>query len=92
MAQGKRKSATKTPSVIKSWRDGGERAVIEACIQKYAAVIDGTDSGRDMKPLITGMFEAIDRLRAVDAAEAGRSEDTPLGTIVSEAQRILADA
>ena len=25
-----------------------------------------TDSGRDIKPLATGMLEAIDRLRAID--------------------------
>ena len=35
-----------------------------------------------MKPLITGMFEAIDRLKALEEAEAAREGDTPLSQIL----------
>lgn len=71
-------------SLESAWMDGGELAVTEMAVRKYAQVIDVTESGRDMKPLITGMFEAIDRLKAL-RAQSGDAEGTPL-------MRILADA
>ncbi|MFR3450416.1 MAG: hypothetical protein ACLTSX_00920 [Collinsella sp.] len=36
-----------------------------------------------MKPLITGMFEAIDRLKALEDAEAAKSGSTPLDQILN---------
>ncbi len=36
-------------------------------VTKYARVLDMTDSGRDIKPLATGMLEAMDRLKALGA-------------------------
>ena len=51
-------------------------------MRKYAEVIDATESGRDMKPLITGMFEAIDRLKALEDAEAAETGDNPLSKIL----------
>ena len=72
-------------SLESAWAEGGELAVTEMAVKKYAQVIDVTESGRDMKPLITGMFEAIDRLKMLKA----QSEDTersPLFKIVEEAR------
>ncbi len=69
-------------SVLDAWRDGGERAAVSAAIEKYAATIDSSDSARDMKPLITGMFEAIDRLKDIDAQAAACDGDTPLARIL----------
>lgn len=76
---GRTKSIPRTSvSVAKAWSEGGE---IEA-VRKYAEVIDATESGRDMKPLITGMFEAIDRLKALEDAEAAETGETPLSRIL----------
>ena len=55
---------------------------VRQAVRKYAEVIDATESGRDMKPLITGMFEAIDRLKALEDAEAAETGETPLSRIL----------
>lgn len=71
-------------SVEQAWRENGEIGAVKASILKYAKVLDMTDSGRDMKPLISGMFEAIDRLKALEAG--GKSENvTPLLRILEKA-------
>ena len=49
-------------------------------------VIDVTESGRDMKPLMTGLFECIDRLKALEgAAGAASGDDNPLSVILGKA-------
>lgn len=69
-------------SVEQAWRNGGETAALEAIIVKYAKVLDMTDSGRDIKPLATGMLEAVDRLKALRAAEgASKDATTPLAGV-----------
>lgn len=69
-------------SIEQAWRCGGEGDALEAIIVKYAKVLDMTDSGRDIKPLATGMLEAIDRLKAVRAAEgAEKDAGTPLANV-----------
>ena len=68
-------------SVEQGWREGGEIGAIRAIIVKYAKVLDMTDSGRDMKPLATGMCEAIDRLKALEAASDAMDRDTPLANV-----------
>lgn len=73
-------------SVEQAWREGGERSALEAIVVKYAKVLDMTDSGRDIKPLATGMLEAVDRLKALAAEE---SDDTPLAEIMRRADRAL---
>ena len=78
-------------SLETAWESGGEIAVTRQAVKKYAQVIDVTESGRDMKPLITGMFEAIDRLKALEAAE-NTAKDTPLAQILAEAEMITANA
>ncbi len=70
-------------SIEEAWADGDELAMARAVVRKYARVLDMTDSGRDIKPLATGMFEAMDRVRALEA-KAG-SEGTPLASLMAEA-------
>lgn len=74
-----------------AWLEGGELEVTRQAVRKYAQVIDVTESGRDMKPLITGMFEAIDRLHALEASMPDESE-TPYAQIMREAEEVLANA
>lgn len=69
-------------SMESAWLSGGEVAAVRAAVQKYAQVIDTTESGRDMKPLITGMFEAMDRLKALEAAGVGGGRDTALDRVL----------
>ena len=76
-------------SIEQAWRTGGEGEALEAIIIKYATVLDMTDSGRDIKPLATGMLETIDRLKALRATEEASTESsTPLGEVL----RLVADA
>ena len=71
-------------SVELAWRSEGEIGATRAAIVKYAKVLDKTDSGRDMKPLVSGMFEAIDRLKALEAS--GKVDNgTPLLRILEKA-------
>ena len=72
-------------SLESAWIEGGELAVTEMAVKKYAQVIDVTESGRDMKPLITGMFEAIDRLKVMQA-QSEDAERSPLFKILEEAR------
>ena len=48
--------------------------MMRAVVAKYARVLDMTDSGRDIRPLATGMYEAIDRLRSLEAEEGADSK------------------
>lgn len=72
-------------SVEQAWRKQGEIGATKAAILKYAKVLDMTDSGRDMKPLISGLFEAIDRLKALEAHTSHKSKVTPLAEILNKA-------
>ena len=78
-------------SLETAWSEGGELAVTAQAVRKYTQVIDVTESGRDIKPLISGMFEAIDRLKALEATQ-GSTSDTPLADILAEAEAALANA
>ena len=68
-------------SIEEAWASGDELAMAKAVVRKYARVLDMTDSGRDIKPLATGMLEAIDRLKAIDTSDADSSE---FGEILDE--------
>ncbi len=70
-------------TIEEAWRGGDELAVTREVVRKYARVLDMTDSGRDIKPLASGMFEAIDRLKALEDAEAAKSGATPLDQILN---------
>lgn len=78
-------------SIEQAWANHDEIAVASAIVRKYARVLDMTDSGRDIKPLATGMFEAIDRLHALEASE-GATSNTDLARILEEAEKITANA
>jgi hypothetical protein len=69
-------------SVEQAWRKDGEIGAVKATIIKFAKVIDMTDSGRDMKPLVTGMFEMVDRLKALESRDGKESADTALFKIL----------
>lgn len=74
-----------TPESIElAWRKEGEIGATKAAIAKYAKILDMTDSGRDIKPLVSGMFEAIDRLKSLEAV-GQTSNDTPLLRILTKA-------
>lgn len=70
-------------SLETAWRNYGEIGVCKASIIKYAKVLDMTDSGRDIKPLVTGMMEVIDRLKALEAKDSEAKAETPLFRILN---------
>ena len=78
-------------SIEQAWARKSEIEVTSAVIQKYARVLDMTDSGRDIKPLASGLFEAVDRYNELIASQ-GVSSDTPLADILAEAEAALANA
>lgn len=61
-------------SIETAWHEQDEVRMLRALVTKYARVLDMTDSGRDIKPLATGMLEAMDRLRAIDTSDADSDE------------------
>ena len=75
-----------TPASVKeAYLTQGEAGAVRACILKYAETIDAKDSARDMKPLISGMFEAIDRLKALESRDENANADTALFKILKAA-------
>ena len=72
-------------SIEEAWASGDELAMAKAVVRKYARVLDMTDSGRDIKPLATGMFEAMDRVKALEAAQDTNGK-APLFRILKEAE------
>jgi hypothetical protein len=82
MSQGKNTSRSRTVDLVNAWKTGGERGLTEACILKCLMVLDGTDSGRDTKPLMSQTFELVDRLKALDAEEAACRPETALGRVL----------
>lgn len=81
--------ATSCPeSIEEAWADGDELAMARAVVRKYARVLDMTDSGRDIKPLATGMFEAMDRVRTLEAQR--NATETPLASILTDAEELIA--
>lgn len=72
-----------TPTSVKeAYLSQGELGATRACILKYAETIDAKESARDMKPLISGMFEAIDRLKALESRDSKSTSDTALFKIL----------
>lgn len=61
-------------SIETAWHEHDEIAMLKNLVAKYARVLDMTDSGRDIKPLATGMLEAIDRLKAIDNSDADNDQ------------------
>ena len=69
-------------SIEQAWREEGEIGAVRASIVKYAKVLDMTDSGRDIEPLVTGMFEMVDRLKALESRDSEIKAETPLFRIL----------
>lgn len=65
-------------SIETAWHEHDEVQMLKNLVAKYARVLDMTDSGRDIKPLATGMLEAIDRLKAIDSGDAKSDEFTAI--------------
>lgn len=72
-------------SIEEAWRQDGEIGATRAAIVKYAKVLDMTDSGRDIRPLVTGLFETIDRLKMLEGSASADSKITPLTRILERA-------
>lgn len=85
MPKYKQPTNTTPESIEEAWRNQGEIGACRASIVKYAKVLDMTDSGRDIKPLVSGMFEMIDRLRALEAMNTSDVAATPLFKILDKA-------
>jgi hypothetical protein len=64
--------------------NGDEAGMTLEIARKYARVLDMTDSGRDIKPLATGMFEAVERVRSLEVKRA--EADNPLNRIMTMAE------
>lgn len=82
MPKNKRLETSIPQSVEQAWREEGEIGAVRAAIVKYAKVLDMTDSGRDIKPLVTGMFEMVDRLKALESRDSEIKAETPLFKIL----------
>ncbi|MBP2057000.1 hypothetical protein J2Z60_000162 [Lactobacillus colini] len=85
MPKNKQPKSTIPMSIEQAWRKGGEIEMTKALIVKYAKVLDMTDSGRDIKPLATGLLESVDRLKSLEAQDSKSTKDTPLMKILGEA-------
>lgn len=75
-------------SLEDAFQNGTERDLVNAMIIKLTHSIDNCDSSRDLRPLMNGMFEALDRLKAIDAAASVEDEtnETPLASVLRMAQ------
>lgn len=77
-------------SIEQAWAQRDDLAVANAVALKYARVLDMTDSGRDIKPLATGLFDAINRVHAIEQAMG--VDENPLADILAQAEKVLQDA
>lgn len=82
MPKNKQPETSIPQSIEQAWREEGEIGAVRASIVKYAKVLDMTDSGRDIKPLVTGMFEMVDRLKALESRDSEIKAETPLFRIL----------
>jgi hypothetical protein len=84
MPKNKALKTSNPESIEEAWARGDELAMAKAVVRKYARVLDMTDSGRDIKPLATGMFEAVERVRSLEVKRA--EADNPLNRIMTMAE------
>lgn len=85
MPKNKALPTSEPASIEEAWSSGDELLVARAVVRKYARVLDMTDSGRDIKPLASGMFEAIERVHALESMRDSENA-TPLFKILAEAE------
>lgn len=81
MGQGARENCRPRQKALTAFNRGDEIALTEAVVAKYAKTLDACESARDLKPLASGLFEAVDRLNALKAAKS-KQEATPLARIL----------
>lgn len=72
-------------SIASALQNGTDLDVARAVARKYAKVLDTCESARDVKPLATGLFEAMDRVNALEARDRKATSTTPLMRIISQA-------
>lgn len=90
MPKNKPLETSKQTSIEQAWNERDELAMVGEIVRKFARVLDMTDSGRDIKPLATGLLEAVEKYHALEATEGKR--ETPLSSILAEAETIIANA
>lgn len=78
MPKNKALDTSHVESIETAWHQRDEVKMLKNLVAKYARVLDMTDSGRDIKPLATGMLEAMDRLKAIDDSTADDEFDSVL--------------
>ena len=73
-------------SIEELWDKRDEAGVLRAIVKKYARVLDMTDSGRDIKPLATGLLETMAQLKALESAQgvSGDGAESPLSVILGK--------
>ena len=91
MPKNKPLPTSKQTSIEEALVNGDELGVAREVARKCARVLDMTDSGRDIKPLMTALFDALARVHALEAAE-GLAGETPYAQIMREAEEALANA
>jgi len=74
MPKNKALETSHVDSIETAWHEHDEVQMLKNLVAKYARVLDMTDSGRDIKPLATGMLEAMDRLKAIDTSDVESSD------------------
>lgn len=82
--QGKKVPPLEGHSVEAALMEGDEADVLDALIVKYAHTIDNTNSARDIRALISGMIEVLDRRRQVTNSSAAKGK-TPLSIVLDRA-------
>lgn len=82
--QGKKIPPLEGYSVEEALENGTESDVLDALVVKYAHTIDNCNSARDIRFLIAGMLDVLDRRRRVVAVSATGGE-TPLSAILGSA-------
>ena len=78
MPKNKALETSHVESIETAWHQRDEVKMLKNLVAKYARVLDMTDSGRDIKPLATGMLEAMDRLKAIGDSTADDEFDSVL--------------
>lgn len=83
--QGRKIPPLEGHSVEAALMEGDEADVLDALIVKYAHTIDNTNSARDIRALISGMIEVLDRRKQVTASGATNGK-TPLSVVLGKAE------
>lgn len=74
-------------SIASAYRNGTDLDVARAVALKYAKVLDSCESARDVKPLASGLFEAMDRIRAYETRDKETAQKTTLVKVLDQKQK-----